>query len=205
MTRTFPASTPTTALPAGPDLTAVTWRLPVHAAHWLSDEDLSAVTAWMDDNGMDGATAQAPVEVANGQITYGQDRSPGTVRAAQREIVTVTVALRTPPPAIPEPACSPAELAALQAVLADHEWSAGFDGVCVDCSTTEIDELGRIRCHCDDAVAWPCPPARAALVRAGFGVPAGQTGWILGDCLDLADNARAGLAVPPRDASGGAR
>jgi hypothetical protein len=176
-------------------LAAITWRLPAHAAHWLPDEDLSAVTAWMADNNLDRATAQAPVEVADGQITYGGDRSPSTVRAAHREIVTVTVPLRTLPPAIAEPSCSAVELAALQEVFLAHEWSAGFDGVCVDCSRIRLDESGRAWCHRDDAVAWPCPPVRAALVRAGFGVPAGQAGRILGDCLDPADNARAGIAV----------
>lgn len=105
--------------------------------------------------------------------------------------------LRARPPAITPPRCSPAELAALQEVLAAHEWSAGYGGVCVDCSSTHVDAAGRVWCRRADAAAWPCPPVRAALVAAGFGVPAGPAGPILGDCFDPTDNARAGLAIPP--------
>lgn len=188
MTSTMPA-------PADAVRAQLTWQLPAYAGHWLSADDLSAVVAWMADNDLEDATAQAPLEVVDGRITYGQDRSPDTVRAAHRKIATVTVPLRTPPPTIAKPPCSTAELAKLQAVLAHHEWSAGFDGVCVDCSATQFDAHGRVYCHRDDVVTWPCPPVRAALATAGFHVPAGPAERILGDCLDPVDNARAGLAT----------
>ncbi|UKD50895.1 hypothetical protein L3Q65_00960 (plasmid) [Amycolatopsis sp. FU40] len=189
--------TVTSARPTGPQvpLARIAWNLPACAPHWLSDTELAAVTAWMADNHLDRATAQTPIEVADGKITYGQDRSPDTVRAAHRDIVAVTVPLRTPPPEVAQPRCSPAVLAKLQAVFDDHEWSAGYGGVCVDCSETYAD-AGQLRCRRDDAVAWPCPPVRAALAAAGLAVAPGTPDRILGDCLDPADNARAGLAVP---------
>lgn len=175
-------------------LPTVTWRLDAYAGHWLTDADLHAVTAWMRENGLDGATTERPVVVADGLITYGQDRSGPTVRAPHRDIVMMTVQQRTAPPNIQQPECSPDQMAALQAVFATHEWSSGFDGVCVSCSSIRVDDTGRIWCRRDDAVAWPCPPVRQALVTAGCPLPLradDSSGLLFGDCLDPADNARA--------------
>jgi hypothetical protein len=128
----------------GTALPGSTWRLEPNAGFWLDDDELAAVTDWMADNQLERATAQHPVVVERGTITYGQDRSPDTVRGAQRDIATRTVPLRTPPPAVRQPSCSPAQLARLQDTFARHEWSAGFGGICVDCSHTTTDAHGRI-------------------------------------------------------------
>ena len=170
----------------------ITWRLEAYAAHWLTDEELSAVIEWMAANGLDRATAQHPVVAANGEITYGQDRSDVTVRAADRDIVTVTVPLRTEAPVVRRPNLSEAALADLQAVFAEHEWSAGFGGVCVDCSDFWTGEDGRVWCRRDGAVPWPCPPVQNALGDAGLL-------WqprILGDTLDPDDNATLFAGIP---------
>lgn len=172
------------------DLTAIAWRLPAYAGHWLPEEQLTAVTDWMADNGLDGATAQREVVVAGGQVTFGQDRSPSTVRCADREIVLVTVPLRTPPPAVWQPDLDEQAMATLRAVFDQHEWSAGFGGVCVECSNVQVDEAGRVWCHRDEAAAWPCPPVRDALAEAGIPVPGERPLRILGDCLDPGDNER---------------
>jgi hypothetical protein len=171
-------------------LASVSWQLLPYAGHWLPDADLGAVTEWMRDNRLVRATAQRPVVVEHGQVTYGRDDSPATVRAAQRVIVTATVPLRTAPPAVWCPDIDETGLAALTEVFAAHEWSAGFDGVCVDCSAIQIGPDGRVYCHVDDAVAWPCPPVRDVMAAVGVPVPGERPPRILGDCLDPDDNAR---------------
>lgn len=175
-----------------PDLADITWRLYAYAGHWLPDDDLTAFTDWMAANRLDPATAELSVLVDGGVITYGQDRSGPEVRSPHREIATVTVPLRTPPPDVYQPTCGPDALAALHAVLARHEWSSGFDGVCVDCSDTTTGLDGRIWCHRDAAAPWPCPSVRAALTEAGMPVPTSghRPIRVLGDCLDSDDNAK---------------
>jgi hypothetical protein len=174
------------------DLNAITWRLNAYAGHWLTDDDLTAVTDWMADNQLDRVTAQHPVTVSHGQITYGQDRSPSTVRAAHRDIVTVTAPLLTVPPVVWQPDCDESAMAQLRKVFDEHEWSAGFGGVCVDCSRIAVDETGRVWCHRDDAARWPCSAVRDALAEADIPVPGEEfTPRVLGDCLDPDDNARA--------------
>lgn len=176
--------------PAG--LAAITWRLEAHAGHWLPDGDLAAVTGWMADNGLDRATAQHPVLVVDGRVTYGKDLSGPEVRAAHREIVTTVVPLRTAPPDVRWPECPPAAMAELQRVFRDHEWSSGFGGVCVDCSAFEVRADGRIWCHRDDAAPWPCAPVRDALAAAGLPAPGGagqQPRLVLGDLLAPAAHA----------------
>jgi hypothetical protein len=179
---------------AAVDLASVTWRLNAYAAHWLSDDDLAAVTEWMADNNLDLATAEHPVVVQGGTITYGRDRSDSTVRSPHRDIVTATVPLRTVPPTVWRPDCTAAEMAALHKLFADHEWSEGFGGSCVDCSVTSVGDDGRIWCHRGDVVQWPCPPVRALLIKIGASVPPATDGHqslrILGDCLDPDDNAK---------------
>lgn len=178
------------------DLDAIAWKLDAYAGHWLNDDDLTAVTDWMADNGLDRVTAQRPVVVAGGRITYGQDRSPVTIRAAHRDIVTVSAPLLTVPPAVWQPDCGDAALSELHEVFVRHEWSAGFGGVCVDCSRIQVDEAGRVWCHRDDAVPWPCQPVLDALDAAGIPLPGQQfTPRMLGDCLDPEDNKRAFAAV----------
>ncbi|MFG1913079.1 hypothetical protein [Kribbella sp. NPDC048928] len=176
------------------ELGRIVWRLDAYAGHWLTATDLTAVTEWMADNHLERATAQRPVIVECGRITYGQDRSDLTVRAQHRDIATVTVPLLTAPPAIVPPLCEPAHLAVLHAVLAQHEWSSGFGGVCVDCSRTQTAANGQIWCHRDDVEPWPCPPVRTALREAKIPVPGPAEAplpRVLGDCLSPAHNARA--------------
>lgn len=176
-------------------LAEVEWRLDTYAGHWLPIDDLTAVNEWMRENHLRRATAEQPVTVEGGMITYGQDRSPGHVRAVDREIVTVTAPLRTAPPKVWQPTCSVEDLAALNEVFAQHEWSSGFDGVCVDCSGIQVDEQGRILCRREDACPWPCPPVAEALRKAGMlSDPAADQALprrVLGDCLDPVENARA--------------
>jgi hypothetical protein len=176
-----------------PDLAAIVWHLDTHAPVWLTDADLFAVTAWMDDNAMRGSTADRPVDVRDGQITYGRDYSGPTVRSPHRDIRTTVVPLRTAPPDVWQPDCDPAALRCVQAVIAEHEWTPAFDGSCVDCSTTWMDG-DRIMCRREDAVSYPCLPVRRALAEAGLPVPApddGQLLRVLGDCLDPVTNALA--------------
>jgi hypothetical protein len=175
-------------------LASVVWHLEAYAGHWLPIDDLTEVTAWMRENHLDRATAEHPVVVRDGMITYGQDRSPGHVRAADREIITTIVPLRTMPPNVWRPTCHPASLEALNEVFRAHEWSEGFDGVCVDCSDVHIDEHGRSWCRRENACAWPCSPVAEAMLRAGIQVEDPDKlapGVVLGDCLSPADNARA--------------
>lgn len=171
--------------------TDVAWRLDAYAGHWLTDDELTAVTDWMAANGLDRATAERPVVVEHGTVTYGQDRSLSHVRSPHRDIVAVTMPLRTAPPTVQQPTCAPEVLAELQETFRHHEWSAGFGGVCVDCSEIQVDESGRVWCRRDDAVQWPCPPVWRAMYAAGMPVPplAGHQ-VILGSTLDPADNAR---------------
>ena len=175
------------------DLVSMTWRLDAHAGHWLTDDELTAVTDWMADHQLDRVTAQRPLVVEHGTITYGQDRSDVTVRAAHREIVTTTVPLRTAPPKVWQPDCAAAVMAELQETFDRHEWSSGFGGVCVTCSHVRIGEDGRVWCHRDAAAPWPCPPIREVLHKAAIPVPAAAAGSeprrILGDCLSPAANA----------------
>ncbi|QXV63565.1 hypothetical protein [Amycolatopsis sp. TNS106] len=176
------------------ELAAIIWQLEAYAGHWLPLDELSAVTSWMEDNRLVRATAQHPVVVVAGWITYGKDLSDAIVRAPQREIVTTTVPLRSAPPVVTRPACSPEAMAALQQAFRDHEWSAGFGGVCVDCSDTTLGDDGQIRCHRDNVVAWPCGPVRDAFALAGLPIPndAGrQPRLALGDFLDPAVHAEA--------------
>ncbi|MFE5565930.1 hypothetical protein ACFQ68_13170 [Amycolatopsis japonica] len=194
---TSAATITTDVAPDSGALTAIAWRLEAYAGDWLSSEELAAVVEWMADNGLVRATAQHPVVVAAGRVTYGKDLSDSTVRAARREIVTTTVLLRSAPPTVTQPACPPEEMAALQRVLRDHEWSAGFGGVCVDCSVTTLGADGQIRCHRDDAMAWPCGPVRDALAAAGLPAPGHteqQPKLVFGDFLDPAIHAETHLS-----------
>lgn len=175
-----------------PALARITWRLDAYAGFWLPLDELSAVTDWMAGNRLDRVTAERPVLVENGTVTYGQDRSGVTVRSHRRDIVMTTVVLLTAPPTVYQPSCTPSELRALQSVFREHEWSCAFDGVCVDCSAIQTRADGRIWCHRDDAATWPCEPVRRALAIAGLPVlpPAGDAALRrLGDCLDPVDNA----------------
>jgi hypothetical protein len=167
------------------------WTLPPYAAHFLSDDNLFAVTKWMTDNNMVRATTQHLVTVNNNVITYGRDDSPPAVRAAQRDIVTVTRPMLTPPPPVQLPDLQPDELDALIEVFTKHEWSAGFGGVCVDCSRIEICD-GNLWCRRDDAASWPCETVREAMRKAGLSVPGepDRPIRILGDCLSERDNER---------------
>ena len=184
------------------DLTAIEWSLDALAAHWLADDELTAVTDWMTENDLGRATADHPVVVESGMITFGQDRSADYVRGQHRNIVTITLPLRTPPPAVRQPTCDPASLAELQSVLRAHEWSSGFGGICVDCSQPRADEHGRLWCHRHDTAPWPCPTVWEALYRAGMPVPSAtshDTPCVLGDLLDHKDNARAfGQSISPQ-------
>lgn len=171
------------------NLKSISWRLDIGAGHWLPADDLSAVTAWMSDNRLDRATAAHPVIVENGGIRYGQDRSPSHIRHPHRDIVTTTVPLRTPPPAVWQPTCGPDALARLADTFGEHEWTSAFDGACVDCSSPQVDSRGRLWCHRNDAVLWPCPPVQAALEAAGMPISKRWTPRLLGDCLSAADNA----------------
>lgn len=177
------------------DLANITWRLDAYAGHWLTDSELAAVTEWMAENDLDRATAERPVLVENGTVTYGQDRSGATVRAPHREIVTTTKPLRTAPPQVRQLDCTPPARAALESVFSHHEWSCGFGGVCVTCSRITTDEAGRVWCHQDDAVTWPCRPVWEAMLAAGCPVPTPPDdefpGVVFGDCLDPEVSARA--------------
>lgn len=175
-------------------LADIVWRLPAYGGHLLIDDELYAVTDWMRDNELFRCTAQHPVVVRDGQITYGLDTSPPTVRAAQREITEATVPLRTAPPAISLPDAPPEALAALVELFTAHEWSSAFDGSCVTCSPVE-ERDGWLYGHRATVALWPCPPVRDALEAVGVHVPprpaSKATPRILGDCLDPADNAHA--------------
>lgn len=177
-----------------PDLAAIVWHLDAWAPVWMSDDDLFAVTDWMRDNDLDRSIAARPVDVRGGQITYGKNLSGPTVRIAVADIRTTTVPLLTAPPNVWQPTCDAAALRRGQDVIARHEWTSGFDGSCVDCSTTWTDRNGRIMCRREDAVSYPCPPVRRALADAGLPVPpppADQPIRFLGDCLDPIANAMA--------------
>jgi hypothetical protein len=168
-------------------MSSTTWHLPVYAGLWLSDDDLTAVTDWMDANGLARATADRPVIVDDaGQITYGQDRSGPNARRPHRDIVMRTLPLRSEPPQIWLPAAR--ALPALEKVLDTHEWTTGFGGACVDCSYTTTSATGQIMCRREDVVLWPCPPVRSALIEAGIPVPPPVPGQdsllVLGDGLD---------------------
>lgn len=185
----------TTTVQAGPGLDAITWRLPAYAAHWLPDDDLTAVTDWFAANQVRRASFDRPVLVERGVIRFGQDHSDSTVRARNRVIVTREVPLRTAPPAVFQPDVDEQVLDELAALFQRHEWSAGFGnqgGVCVDCSPILVRE-GKVYCHVDDVMPWPCPPVRAAMNAAGVPVPGppAPTPRVLGDCLDPAAQAKA--------------
>lgn len=162
------------------------WHLDAYAGTWLSLADLTSLTGWMDANGMERATAEHPIDVRTGAITYGSDRSGPSVRQGHRDIRTVTVALRTPPPDVYQPIQTDALQAALK-TIGEHEWSSGFGGTCVTCSTVTVNDAGQVMCRRDDAVRWPCPLVREAMLGADLPVPPpipGQdTVRILGDCL----------------------
>jgi len=178
------------------DLNAITWQVHAGAHAWIGDRDLDAVMDWADDNNLHyRITTDHEITVANGRITYGVDYSPTSHRIPTRDIRTRTAPLLTPPPSIWQP--DPAQLPALQAVLANHEWSAGFGGLCVDCSDTKETEDGVVTCHHDDAEPWPCPLVRDALRAGGFPLPpaTNQSLRFLGDCLDPDANEAAFAAV----------
>jgi hypothetical protein len=143
------------------DLASITWQLDAYAGHWLANDELTAIADWMADNHLTRATAERPVIVKNGTITYGQDRSPSTVRAPHRDIVTITVLLRTAPPKVWQPDCGPAAMAQLHEAFRRHEWSSGFGGVCVDCSQTRITGMTSCRGPARPSKKpWPRPEYR---------------------------------------------
>ena len=177
-----------------PELTEIVWHLDTFAGMWLPDADLSAVAAWMDENGMDRCTAARPVDVRDGQVTYGVDRDGPNTRGPDRDIRTATVPLRTPPPQVWQPSCSAEALQRAQDVIAQHEWSLTYGGSCVDCSITWTDSQGRIKGRREDVVTYPCPPVRRALAEAGLPVPPpddAQSLRMFGDTLDPVTNALA--------------
>lgn len=116
---------------AYPSLTQITWRLPAYAGHWLLQADFDTVIDWMRANRLHRHTAERPVVVEHGQITYGQDRSDATV-LPPRDIVEVTTSLLTTPPTVWQPTCTAEALATVTAVFDEHVWSIGDgNGACV--------------------------------------------------------------------------
>jgi hypothetical protein len=173
------------------NLATISWRMEAFAAHWMSDDELSATTAWMADNYLILATAERPVVVRNGKITYGKDRSDATVRRPNRDIMLTTVVLRTPPLTIRPVPCDADALAVLTEVFQRHEWSTGFGGACVTCTPGQTDDQGRVWGGRDDVVTWPCPAVADAMAIAGVPIPNAETARFLGDCLSERDNAQA--------------
>jgi hypothetical protein len=175
--------------------TSTTWELPAYAGHWLSDEDVTAVTDWLQANGARRASFNQPIVVANGVIRFGQDHSDSTVRARHRDVRQCDVPLRTEPPNVTRPNVEPRVLLDLVSLFEQHEWSAGFGnqgGVCVDCSPIVVRD-GKVYCRVNDVMPWPCPPVRAAMNAANVPIPGPSepTPRMLGDCLDPAAQARA--------------
>jgi hypothetical protein len=183
----------------------ITWRLDAYAPHWLPLSDLHAVTQWMDTNGVEDPTAAHPVVVEDGTIRFEQDRCPDHVPTARRRTTTVTLPLLTVPPEVYQPTCGEAAVKVLTAVFEEHEWSAGFGGVCVTCSDTWVDGR-RILCHRDGTVPWPCMPIREAMAKAGVPldppVPNGPPMLVFGDTLSPEKNAIAFGSTTPTTREG---
>jgi hypothetical protein len=172
-------------------LTQITWRLDAYAGHWLPQADFDTVIDWMRANRLRRHTAERPVVVEHGQITYGQDRSDATV-LPPRDIVEVTTTLLTTPPTVWQPTCTAEALSTVTAVFDEHVWSIGDgNGACVTCSDTHRGADGRLYSRSDRVAAWPCPPVLCVLVDHGFPIPNEPAPRVLGDCLDAAANARA--------------
>jgi hypothetical protein len=148
------------------------WHLPAFADCWLPPRQLDQIKIWASRNAVDLFTTASPIDVTEGTITYGSSKSSRWLLPADRDIETRTATLRTPPPDVWQIDCSPQQLTALQAVLANHPPLYGTGSHCAGCCGPERDALGRIQSSTiKNPVEWPCAPARAALAKARVPVP----------------------------------
>lgn len=72
------------------NLANISWRLDAYAGHWLTNEELTAITDWMADNQLHRATAERPVVVEPSAPEWRTARSP----TARIDLPTLS-ALRT--------------------------------------------------------------------------------------------------------------